>query len=137
MNHSRVLGSILMTTRGQNVLVWRKGGSGPILSVGEHGSNREISLNVPKGLSVAGVLPSDKLWVVQLQPASHDQSGPQPTSQAAYYQFDPSDGSLTSKLTFRGDSPDLIPATLACEEEGVFLSYRTDDKGRLRILSAR
>ena len=137
MNSSHVLGSILMTPHGDEVLVWRRGGSGPMLSVGAHGSTREINLDVPKGLTLADVLPSDKLWVAHFQPAGHSPDQPQDNYKTSYYQFDPSDGSLTSKLSIRGDSPEHAPALIACEEEGTFLSYQADDEGQLRILSAR
>lgn len=137
MNYSRVLGSILMTSHGDEVLVWRRGGSGPILSVGANGSTRDVELDVPKSLTLADVLPSDKLWMAHFQEAGDKTSQEQDLRKAAYYQFDPSDGSLTSKLSIRGDSPDHVPAIVACEEDGTFLSYQTDDKGQTRILSAR
>jgi hypothetical protein len=137
MNYSRVLGSILMSAHGDEVLVWRRGGRGPILSVGANGSTREVELDVPKGFTLADVLPSDKLWMAHFQEAGDKTSQEQDLRKAAYYQFDPSDGSLTSKISIRGDSPEHVPAILACEEDGTFLSYQTDDKGQTRILSAR
>lgn len=137
MHYSLVLGSILMTAHGDEVLVWRRGVSGSILSVGNRGSTREINLQTPKGWTLADVLPSDKLWVAHFQQASHQMDEAQDLHQTSYYQFDPSDGSLTSKLFIRGESPAPAPAFIACEEDGTFLSYQTDDKGQTRILSAK
>jgi hypothetical protein len=132
MNQSKVLGSILMTAHGDEVLLWRRGARGPILGIGAKGSTREIPLDVPKGLTLGDVLPSDKSWIAQFQ--AENQSD---THQWSYYQFDPSDGTENAKSLIGGDSPEHIPAIIACEENGTFLSYQTDDKGQLRILSTK
>ena len=137
MNSSRVLGSILMTAHGGEVLVWRRGGMSPLLSVGANGSTREVQLEVPHGLTLADVLPSDQMWVAHLQAAASQASGEQNTRPTSYYEFDPSDGRLTSRFSVRGDSPEHVPAVLACEEGGMFLSYQADEKGHTRILSAK
>ena len=136
-NRSRVLGSILMTAHGGDILVWRRGGRGPILRVSAHGTTKEIALNLPTDMVLAGVPPSDKLWVLQLKTAGESGNGSHPASATSYYLFDANDGSLTSKIAIYGDSEEHKPDSIFCEEGGEFYSYRTNEKDETLVLVAR
>jgi hypothetical protein len=133
MASARLMGSILFTPYGDDVLVWQAGVNAPILEVQPGGSVRELHISAPKGYVLAGMVPSNDRLVAQFQPINLDTSVAQNESEYMYYEINPSDGSLLNQLKITGNHA----GTIACEHDGDYLSFQINAKNQLTLLTTQ
>ncbi|MGH9587775.1 MAG: hypothetical protein ACRD3F_12540, partial [Acidobacteriaceae bacterium] len=91
-------GSVLFMPHNGNVLVWRPGSTGPVFEIQAGGGIREIPLMVPKGYTLADFVPSNDRLIAHFRPSDAKNGVAMNLSDYAYYEVNPSDGSLTAKL---------------------------------------
>lgn len=133
MAAASVLGSILFMPHNGNVLVWRPGSTGPVLEVQPGGGIREIPLMVPRGYTLADFVSSNDLLIAHFKPANAKDGVALNLSDYAYYEVNPSDGSLIATLSLSGKPTGII----ACEHDGEYTSFSSDANNRLIRLVAR
>lgn len=136
MASARMMSTILFTPYRDSVLLWRIGSKGPILEVSAGGGVREVSIQAPPGAVLADLLPATDRWVGHFRSpgVAADSSSPVETFNGdSYYEINPGDGGLTSRLTQSGE----VPGTISCESDGTFLAFETDADRHFFLLSAR
>jgi hypothetical protein len=129
----KLLGSILFTRYGEDVLIWRSGANARVLRIDGDGYSREIQIPALKGFVVGDIVPSDTNLLIHYRRDDQETGAPQNVSEYVYYEVRSADDSLASKITLGGKLPGMI----ACESGGSFLAYQTDDKGRFLRLVAQ
>ena len=123
----KLLGTMLFTSFRGRVLLWRMNSSAPVLEISGSGAVREVLAGSPQGYVLADIVPSTTNLLVHYRPSRLGADDPVPTSETVYYEVNPLDGSFMDRLKLEGDSP----GTIACESQGSFFGYVTDEKGKL------
>ena len=132
-NKSRLLGYVMLTAYGQNVLVWHARSTDPVLEIGAGGHVREVPLQIPPGMELVGLISATDRWVAFFRSRSAAENTPLNRADFAYYEVNPRDGSLATKLNEAGDGR---PHSITCETDGNYLAYHRDKDGHLIVLRA-
>lgn len=127
-----LLGSIAFTPYKADILVWTRDGSDPILDVGPGGTSREIPLETPPGFVFVEMISAGNRWVGHFRSRHVVQNSPFNPVDYSYYELQPQDGSLASKLLLGGASPQ----TIACGGDGTYIAYKRDNDNKLVLLTA-
>jgi len=122
-----LIGNLVFTPYGQDILVWRKGSADPILDVGPGGSVREVPLEPPSGYVFVDMVPANDRWVAHFRLQDAVPDSPFNQKSYAYYDLRPQDASLSAKLLISGE----LPQFLACESDGSYLTYKLDKDGKM------
>ncbi len=122
-----LLGSILLLPFKEDILMWRAGSVGPITAIQNSGSEHEIPIATPDGYVLSDIVPSSQRLIVHLRPENAKVGTALNLSEYAYYEVNPSDGNLISKLLLR----DRSIGTIGCEHDGDYISFHSDKNERL------
>lgn len=133
-NSSRLMGSVLFTPYGQDILAWRAGGNDPVLEIGVGGTFREVSLQSPPGAELVSLIPATDRWVGLLRSGPAAEGAPYNQTDYAWYEFIPTDGGISAKLLQPEDGPFR---SAACERNGTYITFERDKDGRAVLLSAK
>jgi hypothetical protein len=127
-----LIGSLVFTPYDQDVLLWRKGSSDPILDVGSGGRVREVPLHIPRGFVFVDMIPANDRWVAHFRLQNAAENLPFSGDIYSYYELRPQDASISSKLLISGD----VPQFLACENAGNYITYKLDKDNKMMLFSA-
>lgn len=143
---ARMLSSAQLLPAGDNILIVPVRTRMPLLEINQHGVVRSTHLNVPAGMTISRLVPSDDgmLYVI-LGHSGHSGQDPSATSvkdqntrdASAYvsdryiYKFNPADGSLTGRIAY---PLELVPVRRS-GSDFLFLGVRADD-GRYQVVKA-
>ena len=114
------------------VLLYATNIDAPVLEIGPDGVTREVSIAVPKGFFLDGIIPSDDRWIVRFarrkspKPGEFSIKWSSAAGDYALYEVDFNDGSLRRELSMAS-----IPGFgVACEEHGALtgFSFMRDSK---------
>ncbi len=127
------LGSVYFTAVDQNIVVWRANSSDPVVEVRDGGGVREVPIQIPNGYRVADLVASNDRWVVHFRTENTPPNVRMSEDSDAYFEVRPQDGSLSAKLSQKGDAPQSI----ACESGGTYTSFKMDDAGKMVLLAGK
>lgn len=127
-----LMGSIVFTPYGQDILVWRMNSSDPVLDVGPGASVREVPLQTPPGSVFVGMIAANDRWVAHFRSSSTPNEAPLSPTGYSYYELRPQDASLSTKLMQSGN----VPLAIACESDGNYIAFKRDKDGKLMLLKA-
>lgn len=102
-----------------SILIVQNNTTFPLLEVNEGGAIRAIRVDLPQGLQIRNVIPSDHSMYVIGGP-----QGPRPTSAGTIFEINPGDGAVLRRIELKDgrDSSDV-----ACVHDGRFLSLDYGD----------
>jgi len=130
----QLLGSILFTRYKDDILVWRMNSDDPILDVGPGGAVREVAITPPAMSVFVDMVPANDRWVAHFRSATEQENSAYNQTAYSYYEVNPQNGSLSSKLIQEGD----IPSSLSCESDGgTYLSFKKSQDNKLIVLGAK
>jgi hypothetical protein len=127
-----LMGSIVFTSFGQDVLVWRRNSGDPILDVGPGGAVREVPLKLPTAFLLVDMVPANDRWVVHLRRQEATENHAFDSKSYAYFELRPEDASVSSRLLI----PDGVPQFLACENDGHCLTYRASSDNKIVLFES-
>ena len=128
----QLLGSILFTPYKNDILVWRMNSGDSILDVGAGGYVREVSLRPPQGEVFVDLVAASDRWLAHFRIESTRENAAYSQSAYSYYELNPQDGSIVSKLVQTGEAPTAI----SCESGGRYIAFRRDQDSKLILLGA-
>ena len=136
------LTSMRIIPYGQNLLLFPTATKQPVIEVNEHGIVHVYSLQIPKGFVLETLLStSGYRWKVTTLSEKVETNTDKDSRVQSYgmkfgpiFEFDPADGSALRRI----DRPEGPPwTTLACEHDGEYAAFTTDEKdGSLELLKA-
>jgi hypothetical protein len=127
------LASVFFTPVGKNIVIWRTNSSDPVVEVTDGGGVREVPLQIPEGYRFVDMISSNDRWVVHFRTENTPASANMSEDTDAYYEVRPQDGSLSAKLVQAGD----IPRSIACENDGIYTSFKMNKAGKMVLLQAK
>jgi hypothetical protein len=129
----KVIGSVVFTPYGQDILVWNRNGSDPILDVGPGGRVREVPLDIPAGSAFVDLVSANDRWVAHFRDKDTAEHAPFTAKAFSYYELHPQDASIWSRIQISGD----VPQSLACESDGTYLTFKSDKDNKIMMFEAR
>lgn len=127
-----LIGSVAFTPYGQDIFVWRRGSSEPILDVGSGGAVREVPLHVPTGFVFVDMIPANDRWVAHFRRQTVAEHTPFSQDAYSYFELRPQDASISSRLLISEEARQF----LACESDGNYMTYTMDKDNKLILLRA-
>jgi len=121
------------------VLLYQPDSKAPVLEIGPGGVRREVPLSLPKGYYLKEFLPSSDRWIVML-----GENGPNKPARNvagtfyedfALFELNPIDGTPRYRINMGGEIP-FNAQSIACEQDGRFLAYKTDENSKFTLLNA-
>ena len=121
------------------VLLYEPDSKAPVLEIGPGGARREVPLSLPKGYYLDAFMSSSDRWIVRL-----GENGPDKLARGAagtsynkreLFELNPSDGSPKYRIGL-GNEIQVGPYTIACEQDGKFLAFKTDKDSKFILLNA-
>jgi len=121
------------------VLLYEPDSKAPVLEIGSGGARREVPLSLPKGFYLEAFMPSSDRWIARL-----GEDGPNKPARGfagtsynknQLFELDPSDGSARYRIDL-GNEVEVNPYTIACEQDGKFLAYKTDKDSKFTLVTA-
>ncbi len=128
----QLLGNVLFTPYKSDILVWRMNGGNPILDVGPGATVREVYLHPPSRQLFVDLIPATDRWVAHFRSETAPENGAYNQTAYSYYELNPQNGSITTKLLQSGD----IPNSISCESNGGYISFKQSKDSKLIVLGA-
>ncbi len=112
-----------------NVLIFRPQSNAPIVELSSGGFRREVTIATPKEYELDGFIPSTKGWFARFRKLDAEAGADSSIAGGNYAlaELNPSDGSI--ERFFKMESGSYFD--IACEIDGEFIGYSTDEKGFL------
>ncbi len=127
-----LLGSILFTRYQNDILVWRMNSNHPILDVGSGATVREVPLQPPSGQLFVDLVPATDRWIAHFRSETVRENAAFNQTDYSYYELNPQDGSISSKLVQSGDTQNSI----SCESGGRYIAFKRSQDNKIVILDA-
>lgn len=127
------LASVYFTPVGDSIVVWRANSADSVVEVRQGGGVREVPIQVPHGWRFADMVASNDRWVAHFRTENTPPNIRMSPESDAYYELRPQDGSLAAKIIQSGE----IPLSIACENSGVYVSFKMNDAGRTVLLEGK
>jgi hypothetical protein len=127
------LASVYFTPVGDKIVVWRANSPDSVVEVREGGGTREVPIEIPEGWRFADMVASNDRWVIHFRTENTPPNVRMSADADAYYEVRPQDGSLMAKISQRGDAP----LSIACENSGVYTSFKMNHEGKAVLLNGQ
>ena len=132
-NMNRLMGNVLFTPYGRDILVWRVGSDDPVVDIAGVGDYREVPLHAPKNTELVYMIPSSDRWVAFFRSKTAPENTPYNLKDYVYAELNPLDGEVTATLKETG----RVFHSLECEEDGKYISFERLKRHTVAILESK
>jgi hypothetical protein len=129
---SSFMRTVTFTPFGQDILIWRMGDGDAVLDVRPGGGVREVQLQSPADSTFVSLISSNDRWIGHFRASGNAVSERKNNETDFYYEMLPQDASLSVRLIQTG----ATPMSIACEANGVYQSFKRDEKtGKMIVVT--